>query len=278
MIDGDTFERRGGGGTGSGSESGSPLLRAATSFLGRGGGAIGGGGDEGYLRKQFAAGPSEAEADGSAPPLVDSKKKHNSSRGSKVSRSEGSMLSTGALDALLQRLARATCNRFMVRVGAMVKEEGEQDGHGNRINEGDDSNAFSEWGAMLIHQEVSKTCILFSCLKIYMLTSTSILFDFFKILSVISLFEGTSEAACVPSTRPRFVPILWALKLLTIDHPGLCTQYPLPRKFFAEDKGRGGGEGLEHQTIDEHAARNILQRRVEFTRESVARASILYSD
>lgn len=92
---------------------------------------------------------------------------------------------------------------------------------------------FSEWGALLLHQEV---------------------------LSASSYLESlvdSVDARAVPALKDVLAPLLYAVKVLTLDAPSDIRRYRFPASVFSEEQ-----------------VRKLMQRRVEFSKEAVAKVRI----
>lgn len=88
---------------------------------------------------------------------------------------------------------------------------------------------FSEWGAMLLQQEV---------------------------LTIMRGFEEALLDSDV-SVRPLFSSLLWCTTLLVLDQPADVRRYRIPAA-----------------ALDETAARAVMARRVDFSREAVGKVKI----
>ena len=98
-----------------------------------------------------------------------------------------------------------------------------------------ESAKFSEWGAMLLWQEV------------------------------INFIEVLEQEATDVDTSVRtygFSKLLWSLKILTLDQPADVRRYMLPTAEEAEEY------------LDDDAIRLIMSKRIEFSKDAVAKVKI----
>jgi hypothetical protein len=92
---------------------------------------------------------------------------------------------------------------------------------------------FSEWGALLLHEEA---------------------------LGMVRVLEEASEPA-QRSTKDAFAPLLWALKLLSVNQLADLRHYSVPTE----------------ARLDDSKAREILKRRVDFLPSEVASVKIRFA-
>lgn len=89
--------------------------------------------------------------------------------------------------------------------------------------------SLTEWGALLLHQEA---------------------------LATVKILEEASEAT-QSNVRGPLLPLLWALKLVSVNQLADLRHYTVPAG-----------------TLDEAAARRLLERRVDFSPEAVAKCRL----
>lgn len=117
-------------------------------------------------------------------------------------------LSTPAFSAVLLQLAALLGERFLAHIHA---------------------SSFSEWGALLLHEEA---------------------------LATVRVLEESAEAT-QGSVRAPLLPLLWALKLLSVGQLADIRHYTVPAG-----------------VLDEAAARAVLGRRADFSAEAVGRCRL----
>lgn len=122
-------------------------------------------------------------------------------------------LSTYSYHVMLRQLAKSVSNTIVSFITA-------------------EDALFSEWGAMLLDQEV---------------------------LGVVELLEQEAIEADI-SVRNSFLKLLWCMKVLTLDQPADVRRYTLPSD--------------EESYLDDPMIRSIMSKRVEFSKDAVAKVKI----
>ena len=91
------------------------------------------------------------------------------------------------------------------------------------------SSSYSEWGALLLHEEV---------------------------LCMINVFDDIDDNDN-SNNRVIFDPLIWMLKILTIDQPADLLRYKIPGAY-----------------VDDGLARQIMASRVDLSKDAIARVKI----
>jgi len=99
--------------------------------------------------------------------------------------------------------------------------------------EGEQGTNFNEWGALLLYDQVTKA---------------------------IQIFEEGTMAATDESVKSCFTPLLWALKVLTLDKPADIKRYAVPSAC--------------KDIVDATFIRKLLAKRVDFSREAISRIKL----
>ncbi len=181
--------------------------------------------------------------------------------------------SSATYSALLHKLAEFTCEQLLLEVlgedvgvkespVGIVHSSGDIGSVGEVRREG--GARFSEWGALLFYQEVM------AIVEVFELADEK----------VHSQQQGQGQAQAsqrVGGTdggiRSKFYPLLWAVKLLTLDKPGDVSRYRIPATTFAGLEGAENeketekgcesleGEGDSGQNVEESYHRHRSRRR-----------------
>lgn len=122
--------------------------------------------------------------------------------------------------------------------------------------------SFSEWGALLLNQEVLSIVRTFddACDESY-----------FK--SSIGSKKSQSSVQNYPvlcSIKEAFAPLTWALKILTLDQPADVKRYIIPMSVTGAGLSDSASPGL----LTESKIRRIMANRTEFHRDAVQNVKI----
>ena len=79
-------------------------------------------------------------------------------------------------------------------------------------------------------------------------------------MRAVQNFDEEVMAACDDSVRPKFVPLIWALKVLTLDKPADIKRFAMPR----ECKGK----------ISAPFVRCLMACRVDFSQDAVLKINL----
>lgn len=123
---------------------------------------------------------------------------------------------------------------------------------------------FSEWGALLLHQEVLSMIRIFddACDD-----SNSIII---AVASTTSLSSVPSVGSAV-SAKEVFSPLSWGLKVLTLDQPVDIKKYSIPQRVSDKDSQ---GDVCTPGLLSEYKIRKIMCNRVDFSKDAAMKVKI----
>lgn len=113
---------------------------------------------------------------------------------------------------------------------------------------------FSEWGALLLQQEV------LALLRF-----------------VDELMDTYFDVDKVAQVKEAFLPLQWTLKALTLDAPGDIRRYLFP-SVSPSSSTTDSTTASSSIVLSEELIRQILGRRVEFSKDAVAKVKINFRD
>ena len=126
---------------------------------------------------------------------------------------------------------------------------------------------FSEWGALLLHREVLAVVRTFdeACDESYFKTSAG---------AVRNKSTNVNGVPILSSAKDAFSPLIWALKILTLDQPGDIRKYVVPISVTATISD-GQNDGSDAGLLTELKIRKIMGRRTDFPKDAVLNVKIV---
>jgi hypothetical protein len=132
--------------------------------------------------------------------------------------------------------------------------------------------SFTEWGALLLHQEVLSVVRLFddacdeSRFKSTALTATNAV----ATAAVKNQSTTGNSVSILLSVKEAFAPLIWGLKILTLDQPADIKKYVIPSDVMC-DRSDTDSNGY----LTESKIRKIMGRRLDFHKDASQNVKII---